>query len=308
MVVPFRGRWEQLGPLIEGLRVQTVRDRLQTVLSIDGLEDPPVFVEEGFDLLVKGPRSGPAAARNRGWRSSDASLILFTDADCVPEPGWAQAMIVGLGGEFDAVKGVYSAGGPSLIQRLAQVEFEERYRIMGKRRSVFLADTYSAGFTRERLEELDGFDESFPLPEHEDVDLSWRLVRLGGRIRFAPDARVSHTHRASWSGYFSLKVRRGRWRVMLLKGFPEMTISDGYTPQNLKLQILFLPALLLAPFLPPWAAWIPWGLFLLLTVPLALTALRTDPGTVPLILPFCIWRAAALLTGTVSGALSGRRF
>ena len=172
------------------------------------------------DMVVNGPEAGPAAARNRGWRSTEVPLILFTDADCVPEPEWAERMIRGLRGKYHAVKGVYSRGGSSVIQRLAQVEFLERYRILSGRKSVFLADTYSAGFRREWLDKLDGFDENFPFPDHEDVDLSWRMVREGGIIGFLPDARVAHTHRSSWTGYFRLKLSRGKWRVMVLKEFP----------------------------------------------------------------------------------------
>lgn len=310
VVIPFRGRWSTLEPLLKALSLQTVRHRLIVVLSVDGTEKPPADIASLTDLVVTGEQGGPAAARNRGWRRADAPLILFTDADCVPEPRWAEELILGLGGEYDGVKGVYSRGGTRVIQRLAQVEFEERYLIMARRESVFLADTYSAGFKKSSLQKLGGFDEGFPFPEHEDVDLSWRLVRQGSKIGFIPGARVAHTHRETWQEYFSLKFRRGKWRVMLVKGFPEMAVNDGYTPQSMKLQMALCGPLFLSLFLVasvPGVFAVLVVLFLLSCLPLVRAAFLTDPGMVPLVVPFAFWRAVALTAGAMFGMLERRR-
>ena len=310
VVVPFRGNWEQLSPLLKALGSQTVHDKLQTILSVDGPWEPPDHIKGLVDVVVNGPEAGPAAARNRGWRKTEAPLILFTDADCVPEQEWAERMIRGLRGKYQAVKGVYSKGGTSVIQRLAQVEFLERYRILAGRKSVFLADTYSAGFRREWLEKLGGFDETFPFPDHEDVDLSWRMVREGGIIGFLPDARVAHTHRNSWIGYFRLKLSRGKWRIMVIKEFPAMAVSDGYTPQTMKLQMLLVPLVLVSPLLIPFFALysaVPAVLFLLACIPLLLVAVREDPLLLPLVPVFAFWRGAALLAGAAAGYMGGRR-
>lgn len=310
VVVPFRGKWNDLIPLLKALEGQTHRKELEIILSIDGLEAPPEAVAAMTDRVVNGPKAGPATARNRGWRSTAAPFILFTDGDCIPEPEWAERMLSGLRGEYQAVKGVYSHGGSGCIQRLAQVEFRERYRIMSRRDSIFLADTYSAGFRREWLERLGGFDESFPFPEHEDVDLSWRLVREGGKIGFMSDARVAHIHRERWADYFALKHRRGKWRMMVVREFPEMALSDGYTPQAMKLQMLLLPAVILSPFMIPFLSFfsaVPVVLFLLTCLPLESAALESDPGLIPLVPVFALWRSAALLSGAAAGIFERRR-
>lgn len=309
VVIPFRGRWDSLLPLLNALKRQTLGNRLEIVLSVDGEEKPPERISRMVHQVVTGSSKGPAAARNRGWRSSESPLILFTDGDCVPEDTWAEAMLKGFRGEFQAVKGVYSEGGGRLIQRLAQLEFAERYRIMGRREGIFLADTYSAGFQREWLEKLGGFDETFPFPEHEDVDLSWRLVRKGGRIGFVPAARVSHSHRPTWLRYFALKMRRGKWRMMLIREFPEMAVSDGYTPQTMKLQIVLIPFILPSVILfftsgVHWAA--PVVLFLVSTLPMWAVAIRNDALLIPLVPFFCLFRAAALFTGTLAGVFRRR--
>jgi len=308
VVVPFHGPTGPLLRCLESLACQTVRSSLEIVLSVDG----PVCPEEAFDLadaVVTSPvRTGPAGARNRGWRASGGRCILFTDSDCIPLPDWAGKMAAPLFGGWQASKGVYTAGGTHSIQRLAQIEFQERYRIMGKAREVTIADTYSAGFTRESLESLGGFDETFPVPDHEDVDLSWRLLEKGGRIRFVPDAGVAHTHRPGWVAYFRLKMSRGRWRLKVLRKFPSMARSDGYTPQTMKVQMLLAPLLppalaagLVTPLIP--LAWL--GVFLVFCAPIMLTAMSFDPAMTPLVPVFCWWRGTALFTGLLNGLLRG---
>jgi GT2 family glycosyltransferase len=304
VIVPFRGQWSSVVPTLKALASQTIRENLTIVLSMDGPLNPPAEIAGMADVCVNGKQMGPAAARNRGWKSTDAPLILFTDSDCIPDPDWAQRMTEKLYGEYQAVKGVYSSGGRKLIQRLAQVEFEERYRLMQRAPVIYLADTYSAGFKRDWLEKLGGFDEKFYLPEHEDVDFSWRLTGSGGRIGFVSDAMVKHIHRSTWAAYFRMKYRRGKWRIMLVRRFPERAVKDGYTPQTLKLQMLLSIPAVLSVFLLPVYPMIPISLiiiYLLLCVPLVLTSLRTDPAIVFFIPFFALWRGIALFSGVVRG-------
>jgi GT2 family glycosyltransferase len=310
VVVPFHGSPEPLIRCLEALNRQSVRDSMQVVVSVDG-PDCPAGARAAADLVVTSPvGTGPAGARNRGWRNSAGRIILFTDSDCVPETDWAEHLAAPLREGFQGSRGVYTRGGSRAVQRLAQIEFRERYRIMEKAGRITLADTYSAGFTRQALEALGGFDETFPVPDHEDVDLSWRLVGAGGTIRFVPKAGVAHTHRDRWSAYFRLKMSRGKWRHRVLRKFPEKALTDGYTPQTLKLQMLMSPMVLPAALISLW--WPPslilWFLvFLGLTAPLARVAAGCDPGMLPLVPVFCWWRGTALAAGFVSGFSKGDR-
>lgn len=304
VVVPFTGQWSDVIPTLQSLDAQTLRSDMTIVLSVDGMEKPPSVVTELVDVCVNGVHAGPAAARNRGWKVTDATFILFTDSDCIPEHSWAQRMVDKLKDEYQAVKGVYSSGGTRLIQRLAQVEFEERYRLMARAEIIHLADTYAAGFRRDWLEKLGGFDESFTLPEHEDVDLSWRLTKAGGSIGFAAEARVAHIHRSSWIAYFRMKNRRGKWRIMLVKKFPARAVRDGYTPQTLKLQMLLSVPMVLSIFLIPFYPVITMVLmllFLLSSLPVLHAALCTDLSVLFFVPFFAVWRGVALFSGAVQG-------
>src|SRR6266545_1529120 len=43
--------------------------------------------------VISIPSSGPAAARNRGAAIASGELLVFTDADCAPDPGWLRALV-----------------------------------------------------------------------------------------------------------------------------------------------------------------------------------------------------------------------
>jgi len=304
VVVPCWNDNERLEQCLEALAGQTIRKELEIVVSMDGGDPLSDRVSALADLVIQGPHSGAAAARNRGWRGSSGTAILFTDSDCVPSRHWAEKMLSSLEEGADAVKGVYSSGGNRIIQRLSQVEFLERYVLLEKSASVDLIDTYSAGFKRSVLEEAEGFDESFPVADNEDVDLSYRLAGMGKVLCFQPFAAVAHTHSNSWKSYFSLKVSRGMWRIKVLRTFPRKAIKDSYTPICLKVQMVL--SVLLFPVLPsvffspiPLSAWL--LLFLASCTPLARIAFRHDPLVIPLIPPFALWRSMALVYGSLRG-------
>ena len=304
VVVPSYNDAGNLEKCLEALNRQTVRNDLEIVVSLDGGEQLPSAVASLADRVVEGLHCGPAGARNRGWKASTGDLVLFTDSDCIPCPDWARQMIMALGAGADAVKGVYSGGGRKVIQRLAQIEFDERYRLLSKCDVIDIIDTYSAGYRRSVLESTGGFDESFPFPDHEDVDLSCRMAREGYQLRFAPRARVSHIHRATWRAYFRMKFSRGRWRMKIVKRYPRRAGADTYTPLCMKLQIILCP--LLVPVLLLLSVGtlplILWGvIFLLSTIPLVLTALRSDRSLAPIIPMFALWRGCALFSGLLRG-------
>mgnify|MGYP001065151860 CR=1 FL=1 len=302
VVVPALPGDSRVAACLGALSAQTIRGELELVLSLDGSKRSSA--EELADRVVRGPQAGPATARNRGWRAAAAGVILFTDADCVPRRDWAQRMLQALDGGAAAVKGVYSGGGQALIQRLAQVEFEERYAILSRGDSIDMVDTYSAGYRREALEAVGGFSEDFPVPDHEDVDLSYRLAAAGYRMALAPEAAVAHTHPATWRAYARQKFSRGRWRMRVVRAHPRRASGDGYTPLAMRLQIL-----LAAAFLPVAAAslalaWLPpayLSLWLLTSLPLAYVAVRRDPGVAALVPVFALVRAFSLFSGLFAG-------
>jgi cellulose synthase/poly-beta-1,6-N-acetylglucosamine synthase-like glycosyltransferase len=215
--------------------------------------------------------------------------------------------------EVVGAKGVYRTKQRSLAARFVQVEYEDRYRLMAGHPDIDFIDTYSAAFRRDRFLEMNGYDTSFPLACAEDIELSYRMSARGWKMKFAPDAIVYHTHPDTFSKYLRKKYKFAFWRVLAVRKNPGKGVKDSHTPQVMKLQLLFLPAFLIAlvfdvlakPSIPLSA--IALGMFLISTIPFAARATLKDP-VVGLLSPLIlVGRACAQLLGVVNGLVHARQ-
>lgn len=144
--------------------------------------------------------TGPAAARNRGWRAAQAPLVCFTDDDCVPTTKWL-ARLVAAFDEADLVQG-QTLPNPDQQDNLGPFS---RYVSVPSETGYY--ETCNMAYRRELLERLGGFDERFRHPFGEDIDLAWRAKEAGARSAFSADALVHHdiwpsSIRASWKDRF----------------------------------------------------------------------------------------------------------
>ncbi len=169
---------------------------------------------ECFEVIVieDRKRDGPAATRNRGWRSAHSPIIAFTDDDCVPEPGWLAAGLRAMDG-FDAVTGrivMPLSGAPTDYERdakrLEQGEFV----------------TANCFVRRHVLERIGGFDERFRLAWREDSDLHFNLLAARARLNRAPGAVVVHPVRPAPWGVSLKQQRKVMFDALLFKKHPRL--------------------------------------------------------------------------------------
>jgi cellulose synthase/poly-beta-1,6-N-acetylglucosamine synthase-like glycosyltransferase len=256
-------------------------------------------------------KGGPARARNAGVRAAESDVVVFTDADCEPLPGFVEALVAPL--EKDATltgtKGAYVTEQRGLTARFVQLEYEERYARMARRREIDFVDTYACAYRRSALLEAGGFDERYDRPSTEDQELSFRLHERGARFVFVPEARTRHRHADSPGAYLAKKAKIGTFKVATLRAHPSKAIDDAHTPLLLKVQLLLAPLAVaglavagLALEDRRWLAALALPLaFLLTTLPLAARALASDPVLAPLVPIFALGRAVALGFGVARG-------
>ena len=80
------------------------------------------------------------------------------------------------------------------------------------------------------LSEVDGFDET--LKSGEDVDLCWRFIEAGARLRYEPIALVAHDHRTQLRDWFVRKSFYGESAAPLSVRHPGKTaplVISGWT-------------------------------------------------------------------------------
>ena len=312
VIVPTYNGATRIARCLRSLLPQTAGSNVDILVIDDGSTDDTTEVCRGFTgvRVISQRNAGPAAARNLGAREARGTVLLFTDDDCVPFPNWVEAMLA----PFEdpavvGVKGVYRTQQLQVTARFVQIEYEDKYRIMAGQPSIDFIDTYSAGFVRERFLELGGYDTSFPVACAEDVELSFRMSSRGWLMKFNPAAIVYHSHPDKPLQYFRKKYKFAYWRMLAVRKNPSKAVKDSHTPQLMKLQLLFLPMLLVSlcagvatgQALP--AVSLVLVAFLLTTIPFVFRTLNKDVAVAILSPVFLAGRSVAQLLGVVGGSL-----
>jgi len=312
VIIPTFNGAARIGSCLDALSRQAAGRNVEVLVVNDGSTDNIAEVVERYTAvrLITQTNAGPAAARNRGALEARGTILLFTDDDCVPEPQWLDAMLAPFQ-EPDVVgaKGTYRTHQRQLAARFVQIEYEDKYRLMAGLPDIDFVDTYSAGFLRDRFVEMSGYDTSFPVACAEDIELSYRMSARGWKMKFVPAAVVYHTHPDTFSRYLRKKYKFAFWRVLAVRKNPRKGVKDSHTPQTMKLQLLFAPALLLAAafdlatrsMIPASALVV--GVFLLSTLPFAIRAMRKDPIIGALSPVLLAARACAQFFGVAAGLI-----
>ena len=320
VIVPVYNGAGVIERCLNALAQQTIPpERFEIIVADDGSSDDTAARTERWAqahpgcavTVTRQVHAGPAAARNRGAAAAQAELLLFTDADCEPVPGWMAALLAAFASPEQPVglMGAYCSRQDALPARFAQLEFEDRYARMARANPVDFVATYSAGFRRQVFVAERGFDTRYI--QNEDVEFSYRLSEAGYRIHFVPEARVYHWHTDTWWAYASTKAKRGYWRTLVYRQHPGKAIKDTYTPQVLKLQIVLAPVAglgAIAGLLGRWAAGL--GLvapFVATTLPFVRFGWPRDRAAA-LAAPWGLWlRSIAFVGGVAGGVLASLR-
>ena len=196
VVIPVKDRPVELARLLDGLRTDPATRELPVVVVDDGSARP--VRAEGARLIRHETVRGPAAARNAGLGIATTAAVAFLDSDCVPRPGWLQALLPHLADP------ALAAVAPRIIplpapERTWLTDYETAVSAldMGEYPAAvrpLSAVSYvpSAALLVRRTALGAGFDETMRVAE--DVDLVWRLAAAGWRVRYEPRAAVAHAH------------------------------------------------------------------------------------------------------------------
>lgn len=169
--------------------------------------------EAGLEVVhLRQERRGLAASRNLGLSAARSPWVAVTDDDCVPGPGWIAALDRAARGhpnpsdrsdrsdpsDLAAVTGRVLPLGPETpgLFAVSSRASTERADFAGRVPPWRVGTGANFAVRREWIERAGGYDERLgvgsPGGAGEDMDLLWRLLRGGARIRYEPDAVVFH--------------------------------------------------------------------------------------------------------------------
>jgi len=308
IIIPAYNAAKTLQDALVALQQQSVSATEYEVIVVDdGSTDETAALARSLGAnCISQSNRGPAAARNHGVHAARGDIILFTDADCIPDQEWIRQITLPFQNQLTVgVKGAYRTRQTELAARFAQAEFEDRYDHLKKVAAIDMVDTYSAAFRREVFITIGLFDESFPVANNEDTELSYRLCAAGYLLEFNPRALVYHLHPDSFAKYLRLKFKRGYWRMVVYRNYPKKAVKDTYTPAIIKLQTitaaLSLAAIFFSPVFPKLLT-VTVCLFLgimLSSIPFSIKTFKKDPVLGLISPPVVLGRAIAFALGSL---------
>jgi glycosyltransferase involved in cell wall biosynthesis len=215
VVVPTRDRPASLGRCLAALARQRYGGDWEIVVVDDGSRDAEAVAASVAAVrrarMLRSEGLGPAAARNRGARAAEGSILCFTDDDCEPSIDWLARLVVSVGNGADAAGGATvnaSAQDPlaEASQTIAQYLVE---RSLAAASAPTFATSNNLACTAEAFAAVP-FDERYPGAGGEDRDWCARLAARGLELVIEPSALVLHWHERDFRGFWLQHVAYGR--------------------------------------------------------------------------------------------------
>ena len=233
VVIPHRDHPDALAALLDQLPI----DQFADVTVVDDASPRRLILDHPAVRVI--PRSvsgGPGVARQQGWPTSSADILLFVDADVdVSNADW-RALLA----HFDdpnvaaVAPRVGSARGATVLEvyeaERSPLDLGPTPANVRPRTRVSYVPTATLMVRRAALENVGGFDRGLRVGE--DVDLIWRLAAAGHTVRYEPSVEVFHQPRTSWPALARQRYAYGSSAALLAKRHPEAITPFEASPYS----------------------------------------------------------------------------
>jgi glycosyltransferase involved in cell wall biosynthesis len=209
VIVPTHNRRDVLLEALQRLARQQTTARFEVLVVVDGSTDGTVEMAHSFARsaamhvsVLEQPHRGPAAARNTGIASARGDVCLFIGDDMWPRPDLLERHVsfhrsrpepeAALLGHVEWAPESRPSPFMEWLNTGIQFDFDQILDADDVPGSCFYTANVSAKTAFLRAH--GGFDEAFPHPAFEDLELGLRLKRAGLRLAYDAAAVVEHWH------------------------------------------------------------------------------------------------------------------
>jgi len=257
VIVPFHRNIEQLRACLAGVR-HSMPDA-ELIVAADGPVEPYRHVIDQHKARVvvvpNGPQ-GPAVARNRAAWTATGEVLMFVDTDVVPAPASLSGMVELLAStpSIDGVFGAYDPepAAPNFMSQFKNLSHTYVHEVGRPDACTFWAGL--GAIRADAFRAVGGFDERFRRPSVEDIDLGYRLVAAGYKLRLDPSFRGTHLKRWTFRGCVTtdLMARGIPWTQLIhrFKALSNDLNTSLWLRASVAVAYLILACALAAPFVP----------------------------------------------------------
>ncbi len=263
VVIPTFERPDTLFQVLDALARQKDPPDFEVVVVDDGSRDETPSRLAAYQAaypfrFFSQSNSGPAAARNRGIAEARGRLILFLGDDTVPEAellavharthGQTRPHPVAVLGYTTWPRGRRVS---PFLHHINEYGLQFGYGLIEDPESVPFNFFYTSNISLPRalLVEAGLFDTTFPHAAWEDIELAYRLTRMGMKMLYRPEAVARHHHDITFASFRRRQEKAGEAAAIFYAKHPEL---GGFlaVPQA----IGFRDGRLSTRILPRWAA------------------------------------------------------
>ena len=217
-----------------------VKVPFEIIVVDDNTKDNSVQIVQDFianhpfakiKLLRNAQNLGPSMTRNNGVRHSTGDLLLFTDADCVPQHHWIESIYnFFLESDiqfFTGSRNEVGAGRGAKFRLISYILYSPKSQIT--KRLVVNMESIRSGFTPKIMAstnnfaclrvvwtEAGGFPTDFRKPAGEDLKFEHNSLLKGFSMGFDSSITVDHNHPMSEYSLMSKMIFNGEasWRLI----------------------------------------------------------------------------------------------
>lgn len=210
VIIPYHNAFPKLTELLATIQKSRKAPPFEVIIVDDGSVEPlkisrlplaPAFRKKVRIVRIAHNR-GPAVARNRGVAAAKGAFVVFLDGDVAVFPD----TLYEISRVFTDDPDVVALTGVWVKEQKSKTFFPNfkalrdwSYWINERDKSgyYFLFSTRIAAIKKAVFQRLGGFDEEYPAPLVEDIELTYRIARRYAII-FAPQVRVRHEFEEFW--------------------------------------------------------------------------------------------------------------
>jgi mycofactocin system glycosyltransferase len=203
IIVPVKNRPQDIEECLRSLKsLDYPKDMVEIFVVDDGSTDSTTEVVQVFKIkAILLPKSiGASACRNLAAEEARGDLLGFTDSDCAPHPQWLRELVPYFNEETIGIVGGYVSNfyHHSSLDRYEDVRSSlnmgsHSFRTGESQSSNRYVPSCNLIIRKKAFYEAGGFQEDLIVGE--DVDLCWRVRKLGYQLLYVPQGEVKHKHR-----------------------------------------------------------------------------------------------------------------
>ncbi len=225
IIIPVYNRPNEIKELLDSLLAQTYTKPFEIVIVEDGsTEKCDSIIKEYTSKLdityLYKENSGPGQSRNEGMHSAKENYFIILDSDIILPANYLKEIDVALKNNFtDAFtapdKAHVSFTNIQKAINYAMTSFLTTGGLRNNKGTInFQLRSFNMGLSKEVFEITKGFAKQ---NYGEDIDLSFRIEKLGLTKQFIPKAFVYHKRRADFKQFYKQTFNFGASRPILNK-------------------------------------------------------------------------------------------